>query len=273
MDCKKKLCIVACSYTLKPEFIINKLYNYLPDYELDGVVISNNHVVEQITMKGFHIENGTNSLFEFSAYKEGIDFLEDSSLLPSGVPILILNDTLFLKHNAKFFLRKIVSYYSTIQRTELPTMAGRLDPYNNICYSNPWNNMNGYISSFCMLINEKSAKIIVSCYNELPKYFFSNDIDIIDPKWGMQIESRLREFIRSHLIDIDTDTVWYQAKLLHNDKQRINIKAQCVFMEHFISGKIGESGIVVSIFPTWKGNVLNFLNEQLAKIKRKIIIK
>ncbi|HHR5163669.1 TPA: sugar polymerase, partial [Escherichia coli] len=75
-----------------------------------------------ITMKGFHIENGTNSLFEFSAYKEGIDFLEDSSLLPSGVPILILNDTLFLKHNAKFFLRKIVSYYSTIQRTELPTM-------------------------------------------------------------------------------------------------------------------------------------------------------
>lgn len=102
---------------------------------------------------------------------------------------------------------------------------------------------------------------------------FSNDIDIIDPKWGMQIESRLREFIRSHLIDIDTDTVWYQAKLLHNDKQRINIKAQCVFMEHFISGKIGESGIVVSIFPTWKGKVLNFLNEQLAKIKRKIIIK
>ncbi|ETJ30920.1 WbbB, partial [human gut metagenome] len=72
-------------------------------------------------------------IFEFSAYKEGIDFLEDSSLLPSGVPILILNDTLFLKHNAKFFLRKIVSYYSTIQRTELPTMAGRLDPYNNIC--------------------------------------------------------------------------------------------------------------------------------------------
>lgn len=46
MDCKKKLCIVACSYTLKPEFIINKLYNYLPDYELDGVVISNNHIVE-----------------------------------------------------------------------------------------------------------------------------------------------------------------------------------------------------------------------------------
>ena len=74
---------------------------------LEHVVISNNHIVEQITMKGFHIENGTNSLFEFSAYKEGIDFLEDSSLLPSGVPILILNDTLFLKHNAKFFLRKI----------------------------------------------------------------------------------------------------------------------------------------------------------------------
>lgn len=74
-----------------------------------------------------------------------------------------------------------MSYYSTIQRTELPTMAGRLDPYNNICYSNPWNNMNGYISSFCMLINEKSAKIIVSCYNELPKYFLVMILILLTP--------------------------------------------------------------------------------------------
>lgn len=64
-------------------------------------------------------------------------------------------------------------------------MVGCLDFYNNICYSNFWNNMNGYIFFFCMLINEKFVKIIVSCYNELLKYFFSNDIDIIDFKWGM----------------------------------------------------------------------------------------
>lgn len=46
MDCKKKLCIVVCFYILKLEFIINKLYNYLLDYELDGVVIFNNYIVE-----------------------------------------------------------------------------------------------------------------------------------------------------------------------------------------------------------------------------------
>ncbi|HAX3822981.1 TPA: sugar polymerase [Escherichia coli] len=273
MESNKKLCIVACSYTLKPELIINKLHAYLSDYELTGVVISNNHTVEQFKTNEFYIEAGTNSLFEFSAYKEGIDFLEDKLSPQSGIPILVLNDTLFLKHNAKYILRKIVSYYSTIERAELPAIAGRLDPYNNICYNNPWNAMHGYISSFCMLINQKAAKIIVSCYNELSNYFSNNDLDISQPGWGIQIESRLREFIRSHLIDIHTDTVWYQAKLLHNDKKRINIKAKCVFMEHFISGKIGESGIVISIFPTWKGKVLNFLNEQLSKVKRIILIK
>lgn len=68
----------------------------------------------------------------------------------------------------------------------------------------------------------------------------------------MQIESRLREFIRSHLIDIDTDTVWYQAKLLHNDKQRINIKAQCVFMEHFISGRLVKVELLFLFFPHGK---------------------
>lgn len=127
---------MACSYTLKPKFIINKLYNYLPNYKLNSVVISNNHIVKQITIKKFHIKNKTNSLFKFSAYKKKINFLKNSSLLPSKVPILILNNTLFLKHNAKFFLKKIVSYYSTIQKTKLPTIASRLNPYNNICYSN-----------------------------------------------------------------------------------------------------------------------------------------
>ncbi|TGB82541.1 sugar polymerase [Escherichia sp. E3659] len=273
MEYNKKLYIVACSYTLKPELIINKMYAYLPDYELAGVVISNNHVVDQVKINEFYIETGTNSLFEFSAYKEGIELLEDELSSQPGVPVLILNDTLFLKHNAKYILRKILSYYLTTERSELPVIVGRFDPYNNICYSNPWNAMHGYISSFCMLINQKAAKIIVSCYNELPNYFSSNDFDISQPKWGMQIEPRLREFIRSHLIDIHTDTVWYQAKLLHSDKERINIKAKCVFMEHFISGKIGESGIVISIFPTWKGKVLNFINEQLSKIKRMILTK
>ncbi|HGK7506176.1 hypothetical protein [Kluyvera cryocrescens] len=265
---KNKLFVVACSYSVTPKKIINQLEKYLSEFSLSGVIVINNSHGFEFEHKDFLIIRGDNSLFEFSAYDQGIQSLLTIHRNELSAPILIINDTLFTKHNTKFILTKTIAYYNAISRISVCAMAGRFDPYNNICFSSPWSNYPGYISSFCMLVNQEAGMKILDCYSKLPDNFNNNTINIKDKDWGNGIEPKLKEFIRSHLLDTETDTVWYQARLYKDNNFRLDTKAKCVFMEHYISGKVGASGVLLSIIPTWKGRLLHFLNEQWAKMAR-----
>lgn len=270
---KNKLLIIACSYTFSAKKLVDQLQASFHNFELSGVIVSNSEKQENVSIDGFSILRGTNVLFEFSAYNEGVKELLKQEQDIAHYPILILNDTLFLKHNSKFILNKIITYYDAIIRVSIPAMAGRLDAYNNICYANPWNNITGYISSFCMLVNREGAQQISDCYNMLPEYFSEEITDINDPLWGGGVDVSLKEFIRSHLLDIDSETAWYQAKINAANFMRLHNKGKCVFMEHFISGEIGRKGILISIIPTWKGKISHFIYEQISKLQRKLTIR
>lgn len=275
MNQKNKLLIIACSYTLSPSAIIMQLNKKMSSYDISGVIISNNNKYQDYkSVHNFEIIAGSNCLFEFSAYHEGItNILEKKE---QNTPILIINDTLFTKHNSNYILKKTLCFYNTVNRISNPVMVGRFDPYNNILYSNPWNDHPGYISSFCMLVNHSGAEIISSCYDTLKDFFPDNGScadDINNPDWGAGVNYQLREFIRSHLLDIGTETSWYQANNYKKDISRLDIKGKCVFMEHYISGVIGREGILISIIPTWKGKVMNFINEQIYKLVRRFSTK
>ncbi|TGC07795.1 hypothetical protein CRG93_16130 [Escherichia sp. E2593] len=69
------------------------------------LIIVDNNLRRQITDPTVII--GTNTLNEFSAYNEGLQLLKKEFEDEYDI-ILMLNDTLFTRHNAKFFLKTFI---------------------------------------------------------------------------------------------------------------------------------------------------------------------
>jgi hypothetical protein len=269
----KEIYVVACCYDVPAESVVNKFNRLGGSYKFRGVIVINNHKLPvPESNDDWQYILGSNKEFEFSAYREGLNILICNSSY-TNEPILIINDTLLSRHSFKYTTKSILKNTSTIQRLSLPAMAGKIDPYNNICYSNPWSSLNIYISSYCMLINKPAVDIFIKCIDSINDYFENKSLDLLDPCWGGRIDLLLKEFILSHLLDNETDTAWYQAGLYQNDTTRLNKKARCVFLEHYLSGCIGKQGVLVSAFPTWKSKVLHFLAEQNAKLTNKIGVR
>ncbi|TBM12053.1 sugar polymerase [Hafnia paralvei] len=267
-----KLHIIACIYDIQPSFLMLKLNTYLRGYEFDVIIVNNNPHSQHIHDSSGRVHNlcGSNKYYEFSAYQEGIEYLYDKTDYINE-NVLILNDTLFTKHNPKAILSGILKYFQTVERLKIPAIAGRYDSYNNICYRNPWSGMSGYISSFCMLANSSALNLIRGSVLVISDIFpAGRDITKSD-NWDSTVDGTFREFIISHLIDAQTPTSWYQSKSNLNNTDRLRIKGICVYLEHYISGKIGASdGVLISIFPTWKQKLNHVYTEQTAKVIRKI---
>ncbi|ENB4455486.1 sugar polymerase [Escherichia albertii] len=259
--------IVVCVYTLSPAYIKKwfKLHLHNTKYKL---IIVDNNLRRQITDPTVII--GTNTLNEFSAYNEGLQLIKKEFEDEYDI-ILMLNDTLFTRHNAKFFLKHLLKYKNTVARLSIPAICGRIDPYNNICYRNPWSNDTGYISSFCIIMNKPARDLYLKLLSDIsPTFPFADSVTEL-LNWSTHIDRRFKEFVISHLIDTDTATVWYQSKNNIKNIERLNVKGKCVFLEHYVSGNISKHGVLVSIFPTWKQKTQHFIYEQIAKMERKLL--
>ncbi|VEB15594.1 Uncharacterised protein [Enterobacter hormaechei] len=265
-----KIYIVACIYDVDLDYLNAWVSTTFPKHEVQLIAINNN--VKKQFKSGENVLIGSNSLYEFSAYYEGLKKVIMDPRYDNEV-VLVINDTLFTKHNSEFFTNQLMKNLGIISRTKLPAIAGRLDSYNNICYKNPWSGLNGYISSFGMLINKAAIDIYLESIEKIDESFpFKNSV-LNFLNWNCDVDKDFREFIISHLSDVEISTTWYQVKEHIKNNERLNVKGKCVFLEHFVSGMIAKEGIMVSIFPTWRLKTMNFLFEQLAKVKRKIMLK
>ncbi|WP_461602295.1 hypothetical protein [Aeromonas rivipollensis] len=268
----KLLYIVVCIYSVSLGEILKVIEKNIHGFNIRCIVVNNSTNVERLECNNldltkWHYLVGSNLESEFSAYVEGLNFIHNFYSREQA-PILIFNDTAITKHNFTFYVNAALSHYSIIHRAQIPAIAGRVDKYNSICFSNPWSGINGYVSSFIMLINHNAAPIFIKSLVDINEYIISDDDILSVNTWSNSMPMALREFIISHLIDLDSPIAWYQAKNKNISKKRINQKARCVFHEHYISGSLAKNGIMISLFPTWKLMVKNVIFEQLAKIKR-----
>lgn len=260
--------VVACGYSLPPIRIRTAMQRIGRQLGVGfrGVIVDNgSHDLLEADDNWVNIR-GSNREQEFSAYVEGVDALREDGLSPASV--LFINDSTFNRHNAKGILKELVRYVAAIEDISTPCIVGKADDYNSICYMNPWSNLLLYVSTFCFLLNRGAVPLIIEVVRGADLALGSKDVDISTKAWGAGLDYRFREYLRSHLSHPGLPTSWYQLPTHISNRQLINQKMRCVYLEHKLSGEVGREGLIFSIFPTPRSKLEFVLLEQIAKLSR-----
>lgn len=262
------ICVFICSYSYDPAALSSWVGNFLRRHNINytGVVVCNGkHALPENDSTWSYI-NGTNRSLDFGAYMEAVEHLISINFNL----YLILNDTLLLRHNGRKHLAALLKYKDIVSESGFPVIAGKTDDYNTICYANPWSKLPVYVSTFCFLINGHGINYIRKV-NEVADTFFEG-VDVLNPN-VVNLDPNVRSFmffLDAHLRFPGTSISWYRLSDNVNDLDLLRKKARCVFMEHRLSGFLGEHGEIISVYNTAKEKTLFFINEQTAKLKRLI---
>lgn len=265
-----EICSIICSYEIAPERICRLLRDFgqRTGVKIAGVVVCNGpHALPPRTAEWTFIR-GTNEDHDFSAYIEGAEYLIELGHAPECT--LILNDTLFTRHNGFRVLRDILKYREPVRLAPLPAIAGKTDPYDNACYSSPWSGLGLYVSSFCFLVNRGGIQLFSTLRQKADLDIGARETALTDSDWGAGLSPVFREYLKSHLVHTGTSVSWYKLRKYGNNKQLIGKKARGVYYEHRLSGDIGASGVMFSVYPRPLMKARFFIFEQIAKISRKL---
>lgn len=257
---------IICTYEVAPQKAIELLAKIgeASGTQFSGIVIDNGNHDSPEEIGSWQVHKGSNTMMDFSAYAEGAALLADR--LESMDAVLILNDTAFTRHNAKFHLTRLVRYRELAARTASPCIVGKTDDYTNVCYSNPWSGLNAYVSSFAFLLNTGGLRKLGDVYFSMPEVMGSDAIEMSSPDWAPGLDRRFREFLRVHLVHVDSPTAWYQAKKYAGKSSILQKKARCVYLEHKLSGEIGRNGVVVAMYPRLRDKFRFALADKVKKM-------
>ncbi|RSD15569.1 hypothetical protein PAP18089_00074 [Pandoraea apista] len=265
-----EICAVICSYQMAPEQICLRLRDFGQriGVKITGVVVCNGpHPLPANTAEWTFLK-GTNEDLDFSAYMEGAEYLIEQGQVPECA--LVLNDTLFTSHNGFRVLRDILKYREPVRLSPLPAIAGKTDPYDNACYSNPWSGLGLYVSTFCFLINRGGIQLLLTLRQKADLDLGASKTVLTDPGWGAGLAPAFKEYLKAHLVYRDTSVSWYRLRKYENNNQLIGKKARGVYFEHRLSGDIGASGVIFSVYPRPLMKARFFVFEQIAKVFRKL---
>jgi len=261
-----KIKIIACSFEIPPKELSYWLDVFLKAHSIDyfGVVVCNGSHCLASDTPIWKYRKGTNINLDFSAYCEGIEALglNDCDLC------LFLNDTLITKHAGYSHLSVLLRHIEIVSSRDYPVMAGKTDEYNSICYYNPWSKLPVYVSSFCFLVNQSCINYVV-VVNKITEGR-SDGYDCLNsniPESTID-KNNFSLYLDAHLKFIGTGLSWYQLKKHKKNEELIRKKSKCVFMEHRLSGFVGASGSIISIYNTPRLRLLFFFNEQKARLSR-----
>ena len=258
---------VVCSYNLPPRHLHEKLERIAKKIgvSLSGVIVVNRADFDLDPIPGWRVVRGTNDTMDFSAYYEGIRSLAAPL---EGHCLLVLNDTVFTDHHAYWNIKETLKYRIFVGQVDRPCIAGKVDDYPSICFSNPWSGLNAYVSSYCFLLNQEGARTFEQVYERLPDELPDGNISVQDPQWGTHLDPALRHYLRLHLTTDYDPNSWYKANHYHRSSDILKKKARCVYLEHRLSGEIGKSGIIIATNAWAKSKIKLFLMERTHKIFR-----
>jgi hypothetical protein len=269
----KQLTTVVCSYTLSPTRIASILRDVGDRLHVrfHGVIVVNgNHGLVNVDTDWTLIK-GSNTELDFSAYQEGIEWLAcNLKCLPEVM--LVINDSAFLKHHALDIIRNLLQYLQPVAECDVPAIAGKADKYDNICYQSPWSGLPIYLSTFCFLLNRSALPAIGNVLLKVDADLGNKLLDLDEPAWGIGLEKTFRTYLRCHLTYLHTSNTWYQLAEKRKNRRLISMKARAVYYEHRLSGDIGNNGVIINIYPTWRKQLRFFFYEQAAKLKRKFLL-
>jgi hypothetical protein len=267
----KSLTTIVCSYAISPSDIAKLLDNYGQrlGVHFHGAIIANGHHDLTDVSADWTARKGSNTELDFSAYEEGLEALgltHDTNL----EVVMFINDTAFQKHHGFNIVRSLMPYLDPVADCVVPAMAGKADPYDNICYSSPWSGLPVYLSTFCFLLNRPALPMIAGVLAYVDADLGDKTLDLDDPAWGHGLETAFRVYLRSHLTYCGISNTWYQLIQKRDKRRLISQKARAVYYEHRLSGEIGAKGVLFNIYPTLRKKWHFFLREQQAKVQRRL---
>ena len=212
------------------------------------------------------ILRGSNRLLDFSGYFEGLDHLLVRHPEAVASNVLFVNDTLVTKHAATCILRRVLGLDALVGSLRVPAMSGKLDPYRAICMRNPWSGHPGYITSFCFLLNALALPLIQQLTADAQADGVLGSEEVSDAGWGRQLPHDFREMLRAHLLYPESPFLWPAA--VSSSPDLLRRKASSSYFEHRLSGRLGQSGVVVPINAGPRSIASIAVSERMARLSR-----
>jgi hypothetical protein len=236
---------------------------------LAGVIVDNQRG-RQSTLADdrFALVAGSNADLDFSGYGEGLKRLIEAHPDAAGRPVLFVNDSLLTKHAGVSIARRVLELHQLVEQLQVPTIAGKRDPYQSIMSRNPWNGHHHYVSTFCFLLNAPALPMLEALPLDAARDGLDPAQQIDDPAWAPGLPALMREFIRAHLTYADSPYSW--PRRAPADHDLIARKARCVYFEHRLSGAIGITGAIVAINSGPRTSFQITLREWLARAMRAV---
>lgn len=245
-----RLTLVVCSYTIAPAELLLKLDKLSRRLAapMGGVIVCNGSV-DSIAYSHRHaIENwslikGSNRVHDFSAYAEGLKYLQDAD--ECGDAVIFINDSLFQTHHAGQNMRALLRQVETLKSIGAPALSGKCDRYFTICHQNPWSGMGIYVSTYCFALNRAALTILHSLDEYATKDLGCTAVSVLDDTWGQGLAVNFRELLRCFLKYGSKDFSWKKKAEYMIDETLILSKARCIYSEHRLSGEIGRVGCIL----------------------------
>ena len=255
---KNCLTVVACSYAIAPSVLAQKLEKLSAKLgvPMGGVIVCNGSVDLIACSHGRAMENwslikGSNRVHDFSAYAEGLKYLEDAD--ECGDLVIFINDSLFETHHAGQNMSALLRQAETLRKIRAPAISGKCDSYFTICHQNPWSGIGVYVSTYCFALNRAALPILHSLDEYATKDLGCTAVSVLDDTWGQGLAVNFRELLRCFLKYGSKDFSWKKKAEYKIDEALILSKARCIYSEHRLSGEIGRVGCIL---PTNHGKLV-----------------
>jgi len=260
--------IVACSFRITPEEMLNGLEGLLGDLSsVRGYVVSSTIQSEQLLENGWRLIPTDNLDFDFSAYLTGAERVHIHH--PEASVIIFLNDTLFTNHAPRANCSALLRHAGLMKELEIPAICGKADLYATICLKNPWSGLDRYITSYCFMLNRKSLEIMLELRTLAEKDGVTHSLRVDSPFWGRSLPKAFRQFVKANLVYETSSYLWYRLRETKFTPEQISSKARAIYFEHRLSGSVAEAGCMV---PTNAGHrwwLYLFVWEWIFRIRRR----
>ena len=266
---ERPLRCVICCYDVGPDAIVPVLDSIGADTgrQLFGVIVNNRTSPRWPERSGWEMIQGSNALMDLSAFAEGGGHVVEH--VGRDEAVMFVNDSTFTKHNARRHLQELVKYAGRLGQIDVPCIAGKVDNYADHCFLNPWSGLNAFVSTFAFMLNARGVRTLLDVYASVDSVMGDPGLDVSDHGWGVGLSPPFREFLRTHLTMPGSPSAWYQSEKYRNDRAVLQAKSRCVYLEHRLSGEIGRSGVIISLYPRQRDKLRFRLADQVAKLRRK----
>lgn len=243
---KSCITVVACSYGLSPDVLLLHIKALARKVGViaKGVIVANGETeIIDPSDSDWEVIKGSNRVHDFSAYSEGLAYLQDNGECDDVV--IFINDSLFETHHAGLNMMGLVRQLDTLKKIKTPAIAGKCDNYVTICHQNPWSGINIYVSTYCFALNHVALPILHSLDEFASTDLGSGAKSLFENSWGEGLPLNFREFLRGFLEYGPPGFRWKGHDQYKPNADMIMIKARCIYSEHRLSGEIGRFGCIL----------------------------